>query len=263
MDKMKEQTITDQTTNEGESNMEQENANLPAQASANLPATTPEQTAAENILRRPKRSLPLLRFLKDNVGGWIFKIGDETIPMGTEYFAFWQHWKIGWVRWENGRMIEGPSGCFAEGFVMPERPSGAKDHNGRYVWQEHNWLPLEKVETGEFCIFVTGSAGGRMAIEEVADTAASQIVAGRNRGNPIIALAPGTFPSKQYGSVPRPKFQIIGSENDSGKTATPIIVPPAPPPPKPVPKSDTSGDTDSSMSCDDTSGAMDDDIPFN
>jgi hypothetical protein len=253
MDKMKEPTINDQTTNGEESHMEQENANLPAQSSTNLPAT-PEQ-AAEKILRRQStRSLPLLRFVKNNAGSWIFKIGEEVIAFGTEYFAFWANWKHGMVRWQDGKPVEERAGLVADGFIIPGRdtldppapPKGIKD-----VWQLQHWLPMENVETGEFCVFVTGSFGGECAIEEVARVTATQVTAGRKRGNPIVALAATTFPSKEYGNVPRPKFTIVGWEDDSGKTATPISVPSAPPPPKPVPKSDTT-----------SSGDMNDEIPF-
>jgi hypothetical protein len=218
---------------------------LPVQSGNNLPITDAEAAAA-NILKRPKRSLPLLRFKKGD-----YQIGDTIIPAGTEFFVFWTEWKAGWIRWDDGKLTEGPTGRYADGFVVPERPSNEKDLDGNFIWKVQNWLPMESIETGEFCVFVTDTLGGEDAIEEVCGAAAQQVAAGRNRGNPIISLVANVKrPSKKYGQIPRPKFQIIGWENDSGKTATPIVVPPAPTPPK----------TDAAAAP--LGGDMNDEIPF-
>src|SRR5262249_4748316 len=86
-------------------------------------------------------------------------------------------------------------------------------------------LPVEDIETGERFLFVTTSFGGKIAVEKLCGTYAANIRKGLDKGLPIVRLAVGSMKTKKYGKVPRPEFEIVGWENDTGG---PIDVTPPP-----------------------------------
>jgi hypothetical protein len=188
---------------------------------SNLPAKLSDEAA--NILKQTTRANPLLRFIKGT-----YKIGDDEIPLGREYIAFPLQWARGWVKWEGGQVVPGSErlGKVAEGFVPCERDELGDIDKTQWEdadsdpWQLQNMLPLEDAETGEFIVFVSGSFGGKMAVEKLCNRAAREISSGRNPGNPLIKLDVVEFVSKRFGRVPRPEFTITGWENED-----------APPPP--------------------------------
>jgi hypothetical protein len=61
---------------------------------------------------------------------------------------------------------------------------------------------------GELIAFVTSSAGGRIAVEELCRKAANNKKAGRDY-TPKIRLAIGTFKSKAHGEHECPKFEFV------------------------------------------------------
>jgi hypothetical protein len=95
-------------------------------------------------------------------------------------------------------------------------------------WQPQNMLPMEDAETGEFLVFVSGSFGGKIAIEKLCNRVARDLSAGRDLGAPTVKLDITDFKTKQYGTVPHPEFTIVSWENEDRKD---VVLPPAPPPP--------------------------------
>jgi hypothetical protein len=182
----------------------------------NLPAKLSNEAA--NILKQTTRANPLLRFIKGK-----YKIGDEEIPVGREYVAFPLQWTRGWVKWQDGQIVAGSErlGKVADGFVPCDRDELGDLDKTQWEdvdsdpWQLQNLLPLEDAETGEFVVFVSGSFGGKMAVEKLCNRVARDLSAGRNLGNPTIKLDIGEFSTKKYGKVPRPEFTIIAWENET------------------------------------------------
>jgi hypothetical protein len=179
----------------------------------NLPATL--NNAAVNILKETARSNPLLRFKKGK-----YLIGEDEIPVGREYVAFPLEWTRGWVKWESGQIADERVGKVGEGFVLLERDELGDLDKTKWEdpdsdpWQQQNMLPLEDAETGEFVVFVSGSFGGKIAIEKLCNRVARDLSAGRNLGLPTIKLGVTEFKTKAYGTVQRPEFIIIGWENE-------------------------------------------------
>jgi hypothetical protein len=184
-------------------------------SSGNLPAKLSDEAA--NILKQTTRSNPLMRFIKGT-----YKVGDEEIALGREYVAFPLQWTRGWVKWQGGQIVAGSErlGKVADGFVPCERDELGDLDKTKWEdadsdpWALQNLLPLEDAETGEFLVFVSGSFGGKIAIEKLCNRVAREISAGRNLGNPTIKLDVAEFNTKKYGKVPRPDFIITGWENE-------------------------------------------------
>jgi hypothetical protein len=211
-----------------EQKMEENNTNLPAKLSDSV----------DFILKETARSNPLARFKKGK-----FFIGEDEVPVGREYNAYPLDWVRGWVKWENGAVIAEHLGRVADGFVPAERPElGDTDklkwEEGNDSWQLQNMLPLEDAETGEFLVFVSGSFGGKLAIEKLCNRVARDLKAGRDRGLPRIKLAVAEFNTKNFGEVQRPDFVIVGWERDD-RVPSPSDLPPGDIPPGAKGLSDT------------------------
>ena len=79
-------------------------------------------------------------------------------------------------------------------------------------WQPQCVLPLEDPETGTFVAFVSGSVGGRVAIEKLINTAAQMVKSGKGDLTPVIKISVGKFTSPVYGEVPCPAFEIVNTK---------------------------------------------------
>jgi hypothetical protein len=194
--------------------------------SQRLPTQSNGGDAVDNILKETSRSNPRLLFKKGK-----YYIGEDEIPLGHQYVAFALDWTRGWVKWEDGNIVNPVvhMGRVAEGYVPPERDElGDNDksqwEDGNDPWQPQNILPLEDVESGEFVIFVSGSFGGKIAVEKLCNRVARDLKAGKDRGLPIVSLAVGEFSTKDYGKIPRPDFPIAQWER--GEEQQQDVLPP-------------------------------------
>jgi hypothetical protein len=79
-------------------------------------------------------------------------------------------------------------------------------------WNLQNVLPLENIETGDLLTFATSTAGGRIAIDELARGYAKAVLSGTAHGLPIIELQRGSFKSGYGSDVSRPAFPITDWE---------------------------------------------------
>jgi hypothetical protein len=70
--------------------------------------------------------------------------------------------------------------------------------------------------SGEIVIFVTSSAGGRRAVADLCSTYAKRVGKNANCGQPIIKLGKVDMPTKKFGKVPRPQFEIVGWDELAG-----------------------------------------------
>jgi hypothetical protein len=176
----------------------------------------------------------LLKFTKGR-----YHIGDDDVPIGHEYIAHTNKWARGYVKFDNGKVVEKRIGLVADGFKVPERDelddadenTWPRDGTGtpRDTWCKQSFLPLEDAETGEIVVFVTSSQGGRRAVSDVCATAARNF----QNGQPRIRLNTTAYRHRTYGRIETPYFAVIGWTVSS-----------EPPGPKPISKT------------------LDDEIPF-
>jgi hypothetical protein len=190
----------------------------------NVPATL--STAATNILRATQGSGlgPLMKFKKSK-----FFIGDQELPIGRKFIAYAEDWRKDWVKFRGGEVVDQRLGKVADGFESPERQElddqdqatweKGNDGKPRDPWVAQDYLPLEDAETGERFLFVTSSAGGRIALDKLCARFARNI----DKGLPTIKLGVADFPTKAYGPIPRPDFPIVAWERDVG---TVEVIPP-------------------------------------
>ena len=182
-------------------------------------------TEADNILSAVQEEAGFEKILKFRKGDYL--IGNDTIPLGTKYLAHAAAWTKTWIKFVDGKVADRKLYRVARGEKSPERQElddfdliGRKDADGKSndPWVYQYLLPLENVESGELVIFATPSIGGQQAVRELCDTYAKRIKKGQH-GQPIVQLAVTEMPSKKFGQVPRPNFEVVGWD-DSG-IATP------------------------------------------
>jgi hypothetical protein len=178
-----------------------------------LPTTTYENPWLEAAAEAGNPFGKLLKFVK---GKW--EIGDDEVPLGTEYIAHIDQLARGWVRFEDGKVTDCKIGKVADRIKLPTRdelpdtdPTAWKekdaDDNPRDPWVKQWYLPLIAVETGDFATFVSGSNGGDNAISNLCR------VYGHNMRDgllPIVALKTGSYKHKKYGRIEEPDFPVVG-----------------------------------------------------
>jgi hypothetical protein len=173
---------------------------------------------AENIANEAQQDASFQKMLK-------FKKGDywcdnEEVALGTVYLVHAKAWAKTWIHFENKQVVERKVYRVALGERAPERDqipnndqeTWPKDPNGKPQdpWALQYLLPFENMETGDVQIFVAQSFGGRRAVGDLCTQWAKR--AGRNpkSGQPIVKIGVTTFPTKNWGDVKAPKFEIIG-----------------------------------------------------
>jgi len=157
------------------------------------------EDVADVMLAETASSNSLLRFKN---GG--FFIGDDEVEVGHEYIAYPFDAMRGFVQWKDDTVVQQRLGRIRDAFIL-EREDLPEDED----WKPQHALPLEDPETGEFVAFVSGSFGGKKAINNLISTTARAVKAGRGQATPLIRLAAGSFTSKQYGRIACPSFEIV------------------------------------------------------
>src|SRR5262249_48932574 len=176
----------------------------------NLPANYEEE--ADNLLSTTEGRDPLLKFVKGK-----YKIGDDEVPLGTQYVAHASQLVFCWIKFVDGKVADRRMGKAAEKWVPPERAElgdtdqsewEVEDGKPKDPWSFQHLLPFEDMETGEVAIFVTSSIGGKIATDELVRAYARRLRRTKSRANPTISLACKQMPTKKYGDVPRPHFPV-------------------------------------------------------
>ena len=181
-------------------------------------------TEAENILGAAQEEAGFEKLLKFKKGEYL--TGDEVVSLGTEYIAHVVGWTKCWVKFVDGEVADRKTYRVAYGERPPERqalddldrdewPEGL-DGNPADPWVYQYLLPLEHLASGEIVIFVTSSAGGRRAVADLCSTYAKRVGKNASCGQPIIKLAKVDMPTKKFGKVPRPQFEIVGWDEPAG-----------------------------------------------
>ena len=175
-------------------------------------------TEIDNILGAAQEDAGFAKLLKFKKGEYF--IGEELVPLGTEYIAHAVGWTKCWIKFRDGEVVERQTYRVALGEQPPERenlddlekdnwPEGI-DGKPADPWTLQYLLPLEKLSDGDVVIFTTSSFGGRQAVADLCKAYAKRAEKNANCGQPIVKLAKTEMPTKKFGRVPRPRFEIVG-----------------------------------------------------
>jgi hypothetical protein len=181
-------------------------------------------TEDENILNAAKEDAGFEKILKFKKGEYF--IGEDPVALGSEFLAHAAAWTKTWIKFVDGRVADRKLYGVARG----ERPAQReelddcddatwpkRDGKANDPWVFQHLLPLENMTTGEVVVFVTSSIGGCRAVSDLCGAYAKQKIAKRKvnmpSGQPIVQLASAEMPTKSFGKVPRPAFEIVGWDN--------------------------------------------------
>jgi len=175
-------------------------------------------TEVENILGASQEDAGFEKLLKFKKGQ--FFIGDELVPLGTVFIAHAIGWTKCWIKFVDDERVDRKVYRVALGERPPQRedlddlekdnwPEGI---DGKPVdpWSLQYLLPFEKTSDGEVVIFTTSSFGGRRAVADLCAAYAKRTTKSASCGQPIVKLAQTEMPTKKFGKVPRPQFDIVG-----------------------------------------------------
>ena len=197
---------------------------------------TARDTEIENISTAAREDGGFEKLLKFNKGD--FLIGDEKIPLGAEFIAHVPAWMKTWIKFLDGKPVDNSRKVYrvALGEQPPEReelddwpqnenwPDGI-DGEPSDPWVFQNLLPLENLENSEVIIFASPSSGGKIAIGNLSTAYTRRAKKKPDCGLPIVKLATATFPSKKYGKVLRPDFEIVGWDEPSADSDIEVMPP--------------------------------------
>ena len=152
-------------------------------------------------------------------------IGEQQIPLLTEYLAHPEAWTKCWTKFEDNRVADRRLYCVARGEQPPEREdlderdestwTAGLDGKPQDPWQQQFLLPLEDPTSGEVVVFATGSFGGKRAVGALCSAWAKREKRGYH-GQPLVQLQCGELPTKKFGKVPAPEFKIVGWRDTAG-----------------------------------------------
>jgi hypothetical protein len=171
----------------------------------------------ENILRAAQEDAGFEKLLKFKKGKYF--IGEAEVPLGSEFVAHTPQWTKCWIKFAGGKVADRRIYKVAEGFKPPPRENlGDNDESAweagldgkpKNPWSLQDLLPLENFENGEIIIFTTSSTGGGIAVAELCQ-AYVRHAQRASRALPLVKLSVADMPTKLYGDVPRPHFEISG-----------------------------------------------------
>jgi len=183
------------------------------QASQNLPAVQ-EANAIANAAEADAGFEKLLKFKKG-----VFSCDGEDVSLGTQFIAHCVGWTKCWIKFRDGKVVERRTYPVITGKVPPERDQ--LDDNDPITWEPgldgkpadpwvyQHLLPLEDKDNN-LVLFVTSSVGGKRAVADLCKTYARRTSRLGTSEQPVIKLNKAMMPSKKWGDIPRPDFEIVG-----------------------------------------------------
>lgn len=177
---------------------------LPAKEAANIGNAASEDAGFEKLLKFKKG---------------IYLCDNEVVEIGTQFTAHCVGWTKCWIKFIDGGVVDRKMYRVADGVRPPEREQldsldmiGAKDPKSGLStdpWVYQYLLPLEN-DVGDLVVFVTSSMGGKRAVADLCKSYSRRAQRTRVSASPVIKLAAGIMPSRLFGDVPRPVFEIVG-----------------------------------------------------
>jgi hypothetical protein len=175
---------------------------------------------------------PLLKYVK---GQWL--IGEEEVPLGTQYILQMQDAERGDVLFIDGKPAKQHYGLIREGaqFADPAtlRPAGE--------WCQQYKIEACNAESGEVVTWIANVTKSKGNKDVIAALCRHYSKVANTSLLPVVALGTTSYPHPQYGQVHKPVLKHV-RWHDCG--VVPVVTPTLPKPVKPV------------------DGDMDDDIPF-
>lgn len=179
--------------------------------------TPPASSEAQAIFEASQQDAGFEKMIKFNKGEYY--VDNEEIPLGTQYVAHAVGFTKVWIKFRNNELVERKVYRVASRQIPPEREElddrdqsqweDGLDGKPRDPWVLQYLLPLEN-EGGDVHIFVASSYGGRRAVADLCSAWGRKSVREAGVGQPIIKLRKVNMPSKKWGNVPRPHFEIVG-----------------------------------------------------
>lgn len=194
----------------------------------NLPARS-EAEAIGNAASDDAGFEKLLKFKKGT-----YECDNEKVPHGTEFVAHCVGWTKSWIKFVGGQRVDQKLYRVAEGKRIPDREElddldprmWGPGPNGQPSdpWVFQFLLPLEN-KAGDLVLFVTSSIGGRRGVADLMKSYSRRVTRTGVSENPIIKLSQAMMPTKMFGDVPRPAFEIVGWDGGAREAVRNIIPP--------------------------------------
>ena len=185
---------------------------------------TTTQHELDNFETEAQADAGFQAMLKFRKGKYICE--DEEVPIGTQYIAHCRAWAKTWVHFIDKKVVERKVYRVINGEHAPERDELPDNDQSKWPvlngkpqdpWVHQYLIPFESQETGDVQIFVAQSFGGRRAVGELCTAWVKRVKREPKAGQPIITLETAIMPTKNWGDVDRPKFEIVGWD-DTGLT---------------------------------------------
>ena len=148
-----------------------------------------------------------------------FYIDNDEVPIGTQFIAHAVGWTKTWIKFIDQEVVERRVYRMIKGEVPVTRADLDEQDTSKWPignddrpldpWVYQYLLPMEN-DKDEVVIFIASSFGGKRAIADVCAAWSRKHSKGFDPGQPIIKLREVMMPSKKWGEVPRPKFEIVG-----------------------------------------------------
>jgi hypothetical protein len=115
----------------------------------------------------------MIKFSKE--GKFVTSDDDEPISENVDFIVLADQTLIGWIKFNGeGQPPDRKMGLLFDGFVMPDRDTLGNEDITKWElgldgrpqdpWQHHQYLVLQRGDTGELFTYVTSSVTGRRAI---------------------------------------------------------------------------------------------------
>ena len=194
----------------------------------NEPSNLPAKDEIQNIADEAQNDAGFQKMLKFKKGEY-FCDGEE-VPLGTKYIAHAIGWTKTWVHFVDQQVVERKIYRVARGERAPERDQLPDNDMSKWPiginkqpadpWVYQYLLPMEDPKTGEVRIFVGTSFGGRRAVADLCAAYGRRAKKIPGGGQPLVTLQMMMMPTKSFGEVPRPHFEIVGwDDGDDHATA--------------------------------------------
>lgn len=178
---------------------------------------TPAVTEAAALLNAANEDAGFEKLLKFKKG--VYSCDANVVDWGTEFVAHCVGWTKCWIKFVDSKVVERKMYRVASGARPPEREElddlqmiGVKDpKTGLSLdpWVYQYLLPMED-KAGELVVFVTSSTGGKRAVADLCKSYSRRAARTHQSEQPVIKLSGTVMPSRMFGDVPRPLFEVIG-----------------------------------------------------
>lgn len=142
-----------------------------------------------------------------------WSMNGEDVQLGKEYIAYPMDALHGVCQWKDDHFVDQRTGRIADKSVLKVEKDQLIFNGETFAkadgWQSQYAMPLEDPETGEIISFVSCATGAKIAITKLIQATARAVKKGMGDLTPLVRLSAGTFPTTDFGMVPRPAFEIV------------------------------------------------------